>query len=197
MNIQKIRRPLVLASFIVGSALTMTGWIWSDAQTDQTRYYNAGMIAYNQGDYNLAIKDFDLSYADYIARVNSPISSWQAPGSLEQAELSQEHKALAMVKMEAFKGAVRAYKEALSLTTAKYLADHPLLPGEKDEAKIKAAYAKVLEDRNDAATSLEILYRNQPDLAQEEGDKQQGDPGDKPSEPTNGAAGLNRNKVNQ
>lgn len=196
----KNRHLLVLGGFVVGLVLVMTAWMWKDAQTDQTRFYNRGIIAYNHGDYSRAVQDFDLSYSDYLARVNARFAQAQAPASLEQAELAQEHKALALVKMEQYRAAVRTYAECLSLTTDYYMLNHHVRNEQVDPlSPAKTEWVKIKEDRKDCQTSLEILLRAKPDLLPELGQKGPVDPdADQTSEDPNGSSATqNRTGVNQ
>src|SRR5579883_1483078 len=108
-------RSWVIVSFLVGFVLTMTGWVLWEQQTPQTRWYNRGMIAYNSGNYSVAIEDFDRS----ISAFNDKLSAKQeqdaftAPASLEMAQLAQCHKFLALLKMKNGQLAIVAVKEGL------------------------------------------------------------------------------------
>jgi len=201
MKYIKNKRFLVVLLFFFGFAMTMGAWVWNETQTDQTRYYNRGLVAYTLGAYDLAAQNFDLSYADYNARVNAPVSVLNAPPSLEQAELAQEHKALALVKMKQMKPAVLSYKECLRLSSDAYISQHQLLPGASADL-IRANYAKVKEDGTDCAINLEILFHQQKQQADAQGKGKgqgQGKPqdGDQQSEdPANGAGKDSRNQVN-
>ena len=195
---------LTVGLFLVGVAVTMGAWVWNDSQTTQTAFYNRGLVAYVLGANDLALKDFDLSYADYNAKVGAVIGMADAPPSLEQAELSREHAALALVKMKQIEPAVLAYKECLRLTSDWYLSKHQVLPGEADPAKIVATAAKIKEDGKDCAINLEILFHQQQQQADQEGKgkgegqgKGKGKDGDKSSDdPSDSAGKQSRDGVN-
>jgi hypothetical protein len=205
-------QALIVGIFLVGFVSTMGGWVWGESQTAQTQYYNRGVIAFTLGAYDLAVDDFDLSFADYRTRLGADYggasgivsaaasSTLSAPASLEQAELAQEHKALAQVKMKQTTPAVLSYKECLRLTSDVYMSQHPILPTVSDPEKARAAFAKIKEDGRDCAINLEILLHQQQQQAEREG-KGSGDGKPKDGEmtsedPGNGAGKDSRNQVN-
>lgn len=174
-------RSWVIASFLVGFVLTMSGWWMWESQTPQTQWYNRGLVAYNSGNYQVAIEDFDKSMAAFQSALNEKRGPLTAPASLEIAQLAQCHKFKALIKMKNGKLAVAAIKEGLKLSTAWNISHFEL-----SEAEIK----KIQEDRIVCQTNLEILFKQQQEMAQAEGKGkggQQGEPGDKPSDnPANG-----------
>jgi hypothetical protein len=196
----KSTRFFIVVFFLVGLVLTMGAWVWGEKQTDQTGYYNRGLIAYTMGAYDLAVQDFDLSFADYSARLSAGNSAVSAPASLEQAVLAQEHKALALVKMKQITPAVLSYKECLRLTSDFYMSRNTSHSDSSGPGEARAAYAKIEEDGTDCAINLEILFHQQQQQADQEGKgKGNGKPrdGDQSSEdPANGAGKDKRNQVN-
>jgi tetratricopeptide (TPR) repeat protein len=164
-------RSWVIASFLVGFVLTMTGWVMWENMTPQTQWYNKGLIAYNTGNYDLAVQNFDRSIGEFNANDSTEPNAFKAPASLEMAELAQLHKFKALLKMKNAKLAVVAIKEGLKLTTSKNLARYKL-----SEETLK----KLAEDRLVAQTDLEILFKQQEQMAQAEGK------GNKPGQPKQG-----------
>lgn len=176
-------RSWVILSFLVGFALTMTGWVWWESQTPQTQWYNKGLIAYNTGNYDLAVQNFDRSVVEFNANDSTESSAIKAPASVEMAALAQFHKFKALLKMKNAKLAVVAIKESLKLTTEMNL---------KRYALPQSDLRRIQEQRIDAQTDLEILFKQQEQMAQQEGkggnkpgqpqqgDKQSEDPGNQP-----------------
>lgn len=188
----KSLRSWVIISFLLGFALSMTGWVWSESQTSQTQSYNAAMIAYNSGNYDLAVQHFDKSIAAFNAKPGDA-GAFEASNSIEMASLAHFHKFKALLKMKNGKLAVIAIKESLKLTTAQNLARYNL---SKDQLR------KIQEDRITAQTDLEILFKQQEQMAQQEGKgKGKGQPKDgdtkQSEEPGNqqGAGKGNRNSL--
>ncbi|MGH9550173.1 MAG: hypothetical protein ACRD3W_12400, partial [Terriglobales bacterium] len=94
---------------------------------------------------------------------------YTAPPSLEQAELAQHFKALALIKMGNAKLAVITFKEGLKLTTDEALSHVQLSP---DDLK------KVKDDRRTTQVDFEILFRQKPQMAKQEGKGKGDKPGD-------------------
>ena len=181
-------RSWVIVSFLVGFALTMTGWVLFEKQTPQTQWYNRGMIAYNSGNYSVAMEDFDRSVSEFNKQLAEKKEGLlDAPPSLEMAQLAQCHKFLALLKMKNGQLAIVAVKEGLKLSTdwniSHYIEHYPLSNAERK---------KLDEDRNTCQTDLEILFHQQKDKADGEGKGKGNKPGqqgqgDKQSEnPSNG-----------
>lgn len=191
MKYLKNPRSWVIASFLLGFALSMTGWVWWENQTPQTQHYNRGLIAYNTGNYDLAVQHFDRSVGEFNNGISEKSTAFKAPASVEMAALAQFHKFKALLKMKNAKLAVVAVKESLKLTTAKNLAQYQL-----SEATLK----KIQEDRLVAQTDLEILFKQQEEMAKQEGKgKGQGKPqqGEKQSEDPGNQQGSGKGNRNQ
>ena len=174
-DLLKSPRSWVIICFLLGFALSMTGWVWSESQTPQTQSYNAGMIAYNSGNYDLAVQHFDKSIAAFNANPGDA-GAFAASNSIEMASLAHFHKFKALLKMKNGKLAVIAIKESLKLTTAQNLSHYKLT-----ETQLR----KIQEDRLTAQTDLEILFKQQQQMAEGEGKgKGKGQPkdGEKQSE---------------
>jgi tetratricopeptide (TPR) repeat protein len=188
---------LNLILFLTGVILIMSAWTWNGMQTDQSAYFNRGMIAYTVGDYDLAEKDFDFSLADYHARGQSYFS---APASLEQAVLAEKTEALALVKTKQMKAAVTDFKQCLYLSSDYYISRHQVLPGGGSELQVEAADSQIQEDGTDCKIDLTILFRHQQSLSDAEG-QGKGNPqqkSDQTSEDSsNASGGENRTQVNQ
>ncbi len=180
-------RSWVIVSFLVGFVLTMGGWYLWEQQTPQTRWYNRGMIAYNSGNYSVAIEDFDRSVSAFNDALNQKQDPLTAPPSLEMAQLAQCHKFLALLKMKNGQLAIVAVKEGLKSSTdwniSHYIEHFPLSDAERK---------KIGEDRLNCQTDLEILFHQQKDKADGEGkgkgkQQSQAQQGEKQSEkPDNG-----------
>lgn len=182
MKYLKNPRSWVIASFLLGLVLTFTGWTWWEHQTPQTQWYNRGLIAYNTGNYDLAVANFDKSITAFQQAEGEKKDAFHAPASVEMAALAQFHKFKALLKMKNGKLALIAIKESLKLTTSYNLNRYQL-----SESELK----RIGEQRIIVQTDLEILFRQQQQMAEGEGKgkgQKQGDkPGDKQSEdPANG-----------
>lgn len=158
-------RAWVIASFAVFWILLMAGWTWWDRQTPQAQYHMLGTLAYRTVNYELANEYFDKSYADFQSRIGKEANQgskgyFDAPGSLEMAQLSLHLKALGLIKMKDGKMAVLTFKEALKLTTDQALSKVNLDP---------ATLGKLKEDRRAVQINLEILFQQQPQMAKQEG----------------------------
>lgn len=176
-------RSWVIASFLLGFVLSMTGWVWWENQTPQTQWYNRGLIAYNTGNYELAVENFDKSFAAFQAAKKEKNSAFEAPASVEMAAQAQFQKFKALLKMKNGKLAVIAAKESLKLSTSYNLGQFKL-----SESELKRIY----EQRIIVQTDLEILFKQEQQMAEQEGKgkgNKPGKPGDKPADdPSNGSA---------
>lgn len=172
MTYLKNPRSWVLASFLVGFILTFSGWMLWENQSAQTIWYNRGLIAYNTGNYDLAVENFDKSFAAYQSALSEKKSPLVAGPSVEQAALAQFHKFKALLKMKNGKLAVISIKESLKVSTELNLSRFQL-----DEAELK----RIREQRIIAQTDLEILFKQQQQMAEQEGKGKGNKPG-KPGE---------------
>jgi len=188
----KSPRSWVIISFLVGFALTMTGWVWWEQQTPQTQYYNKGLIAYNTGNWDLAVRHFDRSVAEFNSADSADKSVLKAPASVEMAALAQFHKFMALLKMKNAKLAVDAIKESLKLSSEMNLKKYQLSDSE---------LRRIQEQRFDAQTDLEILFKQQEQMAQGEGKNGnkpgQPQPGDKPADDPGNQQGSGKGNRNQ
>lgn len=185
MNYLKNPRSWIIASFLVGLALTMTGWVWWEFQTPQSQWYNRGMLAYNTGNYDLAVQDFDRSIVEFNsdpAKAKDP-GYFNAAPSVSQAGDAQFYKFMSLMKMKNAKLAIIAIKESLKLTTEENLSHYKLT-----DSQLKA----IREQRILYQTNLEILFHQKKEMQDGEGKgngKGQPKPGDKQSEdPSNNNA---------
>lgn len=181
----------VIASFLLGFILTMSGWVLWENQSQQTYWYNRGLIAYNTGNYDLAVENFDRSYTAYQSALSEKGSPLAAPPSVEQAAQAQFHKFKALLKMKNGKLALVAIKESLKVSTALNLSRFKL-----DEAELK----RIQEQRIIAQTDLEILFKQQKEMAEGEGKgkgKKPGQPGDSDKQAQDPSKGTNPGKTNR
>ncbi len=180
----KSPRTWISAGFLAGLALTMLGWTWSAKEMPQTVSFNQGMVAYNSGNYDIAVQAFDRSLNEFQSGTGDKPSSadyFQPAPSLSQAADAQFYKFMALLKMKNAKLALIAVKEALKLTTDENLSHYAL--SSKEMAAIK-------EQRIVYQTDLEILFKQKKEMQDGEGKGKNGGqpkPGDKQSEdPSNG-----------
>jgi tetratricopeptide (TPR) repeat protein len=162
---------IAIVLFLVGSVSTMGFYFWYESQTEQTQWYLAGRVAYDIGDDDTAILDFDRSIAAYQdEQVAYQRSLASVRPSLEQAQLALFHKANALVKLGNSELAVQTFKDALNLITDEALSKAPLSEWE---------LGTILKQRVDTETDLELLFRQRQDLAlrQGKGKGQQGQEG--------------------
>ncbi|MBX9689614.1 MAG: hypothetical protein K2X27_23085 [Candidatus Obscuribacterales bacterium] len=169
-------RLWVILCFLSGFCLSMLGWVFWDSTSPQSQEFNKGLLAYNTGNYDLAVNYFDRSILKYQADPRSDRGFFEPAASVEMAALAQFHKFKALLKMKNGKLAVIAIKEALRLTSAENLSHQKL-----SESELK----RIGEQRIFMQTDLEILFKQQEELAKQEGKgkgKKPAEQGDKPSE---------------
>jgi hypothetical protein len=171
-------RPFVLVTFALFTISMVSGLILQGSTTEQWQYYEAGRKAYLNLQCEQAAEDFRASLADYHQRVASGPVFFTASGSLEMAALATHFSALCLVKKGTandLANAVLTFNDGLMLTTDKAIAD--LIPTEMSviaanpatSADVLTALAKIRRDRRIDQIDLEILYRNQKELAEKEG----------------------------
>jgi hypothetical protein len=160
----EIWRALVISTFALFIAGFWTGWSYFDATTPQAQYYMRGRLAYMTTMYDLAVEYFDRSYDDYLEREAGGKDILTAPGSLEIAELSQQHKAMALLKHRSDSTdalAAKTFVQALTLTTEEALSRRPDLSQQN--------VRKIGEDRKTTQIDFEILLHQKPHLAKKLG----------------------------
>lgn len=186
-------RAWVIASFAVFWILLMAGWTWWDRQTPQAQYHMLGTLAYRTVNYELANEYFDKSFADFQSRTSNASqgskSYFEAPGSLEMAQLSLHLKALGLIKMKDGKMAVLTFKEALKLTSDQALSKVANLD--------PATLDKLKEDRRAIQINLEILFQQQPQMAKQEGKGKGGKPGEGKQSEDPSKSGPNAGKMDR
>jgi len=182
MKYIKSPRTWIIAGFLAGLSLTMLGWTWSAQELPQTVLFNQGMVAYNSGNYDIAVQAFDRSLNEYqnggkSSNKPSAADNFQPAPSLVQAADAQFYKFMALLKMKNAKLALIAVKEALKLTTDENLSHYALSPAQVSEIK---------EQRIVYQTDLEILFKQKKEMQDGEGKGKPGEgqpkPGDKQSE---------------
>ncbi len=159
---------------LVGAAIFACGiylYTWSDSQN---LLYNQGLVAYQTGDVQKAIKYFDQSLAVYKSRQNE---SWlervvYPRPDKEVAAQAAFHKAKALIRAKQGKPAVEAFQESLQLNSGNLYQGRGLSAREVQEAEENAKVVKY---------DLELLFKNNPALAKGQG-KGQPKPGDKPGD---------------
>ena len=155
MKIWKLKRKWKVALYLLGIVITLGSWAWDEVQTEQTRWYNRGLIAYFIGNYELAVEDFDLSFDDYASRANSIETPFAAAASLEQAELSQFYRAMSLIKIKQDNLAALAYLNCLWLTSEEHLSHFALTQAQLD---------KIGKDRYNCQFNYEVSLRHDPSL---------------------------------
>jgi hypothetical protein len=155
-----------------------------------------GTLAYKTVSYDLAVEYFDKSFDDFQSRMKETnLASgvepkfFDAPGSLEMAQLSLHLKALSLIKMKDGKTAVLTFKEALKLTTDQALAKI----GNIDPATL----GKLKEDRRAVQINLEILFQQKPEMAKQEGKGKGGKTGDGKQSEDPSKSGPNSGKMDR
>ncbi len=140
---------------------------WTDSQYE---LYNQGVAAYQTGDVQKAIKYFDQSLGVYKARQNETwVERFVYPKpNKEVAAQAAFHKAKALIRAKQGKPAVEAFQESLQLNSGNLYQGRGLSAREVQEAEENAKVVKY---------DLELLFKNNPSLAQGQG-KGKPKPGD-------------------
>ena len=140
---------------------------WTDSQYE---LYNQGVVAYQTGDVQKAIKYFDQSLGVYKARQNETwVERFVYPKpNKEVAAQAAFHKAKALIRAKQGKPAVEAFQESLQLNSGNLYQGRGLTPREVQEAEENAKVVKY---------DLELLFKNNPSLAEGQG-KGKPKPGD-------------------
>lgn len=174
MKLKMEKRNLWLLALLVAGCL-MLGYgyqlaTWQNLQYD---YYNVGLQAYEQGDIKTAVEMFDRSMNQYKRESKA---GWlhrfiyPAP-SRELAAQAAFHKAKALLRARQAEPAVEAFKESLRLNPGNGYSGMSLSDAQRMEAE-----AMVVK------YDLELLFKNQPQLAQGQGKGK----GNKPGQPGDG-----------
>lgn len=167
------KRIMAALTVLVGALSFAYGlylYTWHDGQTET---YNAGLVAYQNGDMQAAIKFFDQSLGVYRTRQHE---SWTErfvypKPDKELAAEAAFHKAKALLRAKQVKPAVESFRESLELNSGNMYQGRGLSPREVQEAAENAYIVKY---------DLYLLFKNNPEQAQQQGKgKGKGKPGDK------------------
>ena len=194
--LQKWWRTFVIVTFSLFAVSIVTGQIMYASPTEQWQYYEAGRNAYLSLHFEEAKLYFRRSLAAYDTAARSGPSFFAAPASLEMEELAQHFIALGLVKKGTegdMKDGVVAFKDTLKLTTDKAKVDllasakEFIAPNAKSDQDLIDAWTKIALDRQLDQQNIEILFNNQPQMAEQEG-KGKGKPSkDKKDGPASGS----------
>lgn len=174
MNVLAIKRNRwFLLGFALGLVMLFYGFQLSAWRSPQTAYYNAGLKAYQGGEFQKSVQLFDNSLAAYQAEQQG---DWMhrfvyPKPDREMAAQTNFHKAKALLRLQQGKPAVLAFKQSLKLNSGSGY------PAGTSKADIERMHEEAMIVKYD----LELLFKNNPSLANGEGKGQgqqgQGQPG--------------------
>jgi hypothetical protein len=188
-------RTIVVITFSLFAVSIVSGLVMYASPTEQWQYYEAGRNDYLALQFEDAKLYFRRSLAAYDEAARSGPSFFAAPASLEMEELAQHFIALGLVKKGTegdMKDGIVAFKDGLKMTTEKALDDLTptamgfIAPNANSPEDFANAVKKIRHDRELDQQNLEILFNNQPRMAEQEGkgkgktpakDKKDGAPG--------------------
>lgn len=174
-NVTKRRNLGLLAATLAGILMLYFGFTLATWRSEQVDYYNLGLAAYEQGDVQTAVQAFDRSLHAYK---RDSRAGWlhrfvYPEPNRELAAQAAFHKAKSLLRARQAEPAVEAFKESLRLNPGNGYTDMALSDAQRMEAQ--ALIVKY---------DLELLFKNQPQLAQGQGKgkgNQQGNqPGNQP-----------------
>lgn len=178
----------LLGALMLLGALHLTTWNNVPVET-----FNAGLQAYEAGDMQKAVQLFDKSLAAYkTAETNENAVHdffYPAPDRLVAARASFQ-KAKALLQLKQGPAALAAFKESLLLNPGNGYND--MLLSRAKEMEVEAKYTQY---------DLELLFKNNPAMAQQEGagkGKGKGQPGNQQvpgTEPGNMPGKGDRNNI--
>lgn len=162
---------MAVLTVLAGAAAFAYGIYLFTWQDSQYQLYNQGLAAYQTGDVQKAIKYFDQSLGVYKTRQNE---NWgerlvYPKPDREVAAQAAFHKAKALIRAKQGKPAVEAFLESLKLNSGNLYQGRGLSQREVQEAEEGAKVVKY---------DLELLFKNNPSLAEGQG-KGKPKPGDK------------------
>lgn len=195
MKLFRKKRNRWLSTLAVMGALMLAGSMylatWTNAPVEN---FNAGLQAYEAGDMKTAVQLFDKSLAAYkTAETNQNALHdffYPAPDRNVAARASFQ-KAKALLQLKQGPAALAAFKESLLLNPGNGYDDNMLLSRAK-EMEAEAKYTQY---------DLELLFKNNPAAAQQEGKgkgKGKGQPGNQQvpgTEPGNMPGKGDRNNI--
>lgn len=158
--LNKKRNRWLLAGLIAGLFSLYYGLGLALWRSPQVEYYNLGMQAYTQGDMQTAAKAFDRSFAAYRG---SQDRTWlqrfvYPKPDPELAALAQFEKGKALIRLQQLPQAVDALKTSLKLN-----------PGDGYAGMSVEDANRMHEEALNVKYDLELLFKNNPNLAQQEG----------------------------
>jgi tetratricopeptide (TPR) repeat protein len=161
----------LLAALVAGILILYQGIQLATWRSAEIAYYNQGLVEYQNGDFQKAVQMFDRSYAAFKAEEKADWLHrfiYPAPDR-RVAALANFQKAKALLHLQQGQPAVDAFKESLKLN-----------PGNDYEDLALTAANQLHEDALVVKYDLELLFKNNPSLAQGQGKgkgKGQGKPG--------------------
>jgi tetratricopeptide (TPR) repeat protein len=160
MNFARLRNTWMAVALVVGALLLAGGYHLLTYTNGQAEYYNLGLKAYENGDMPKAIQLFDKSIDSYKRETRA---SWThrfvyPRPSKELAAMAYFQKAKAHLQNRQGELAVQSFKDSLKLN-----------PGNLFEGSSPAETIRLSEESKVVKYDLEMLFKNRPDLAQQEG----------------------------
>jgi tetratricopeptide (TPR) repeat protein len=160
MNFAKLRNTWLGVALVVGALLLAGGYHLLTYTNGQAEYYNIGLKAYENGDMPHAIQFFDKSIDSYKRETRAGWTHrfiYPRP-SKELVAMAYFQKAKAHLQNRQGELAVQSFKDALKLN-----------PGNLHEGSSRAEDQRLAEEALVVKYDLEMLFKNRPDLAQQEG----------------------------
>jgi hypothetical protein len=176
--LQRWWRAIVVTTFSLFAVSIVSGLTMYASPTEQWQYYEAGRNDYLALQFEDAKLYFRRSLAAYDEAARSGPSFFAPPASLEMEELAQHFIALGLVKKATegdMKDGIVAFKDGLKMTTEKAMDDLTpaamafIAPYAKSPEDFANAVKKIRHDRALDQQNLEILFNNQPRMAEQEG----------------------------
>ncbi len=176
---------LIGALMLLGALHLLT---WKNVQVEE---FNTGLAAYEAGDMQTAVPCFDKSLGAYRSALaqNNALHDYVYPApDRSVAARASFQKAKALLQLKQGPAALEAFKESLLLNPGNGYTD--MLLAEAKRMESEARYTEY---------DLELLFKNNPPMAQQEGKgKGKGQPGNQQvpgTEPGNLPGKGDRNKI--
>jgi tetratricopeptide (TPR) repeat protein len=155
------RRMQLLAGLLLGALMIAGGWNLAKWKDEQTLAYDLGLAYYQAGDLPKAVFQYDKSISEYKKALRYPY--WQRlafpQAKTELAALAAFQKGKTLIRAQQLEQAVAAFKDSLAFN-----------PGDGySENLSKADRDRMHEEAMTVKYDLELLFKNNKDLAQKEG----------------------------